>query len=93
MPVKQLFAQYIILFTLQLFAAMLCGPHSCEWGNTVYFFMGIACMVIAFTLYISQTKCKLQKRLVMSTLMLLLSAVFWCACFILFDFRIMCALF
>lgn len=93
MPFKKIFTQYTILFTLQLFAAIICGPYSCEWGNTIYFFTGIACLITAFFLYVKQHKCTLQKRVAMGILMMLLSAVFWCACFILFDFRIMCRLF
>jgi hypothetical protein len=93
MPVKKIVTQYISLFVLQLLAAIICGPHSCEWGNTMYFFSGIACLATAFALYVMQTKCKLQKRVTMGLLMALMSVAFWCMGFILFDFRIICKLF
>jgi hypothetical protein len=89
---KRLLPAFIIVLTTEIIAAIICGPHSCEWGNSLYFYSGIVCAVLAFILPFFKKTFKLKKQLVYSLLFLLLTAIVWCAGFMLFGFRILCRL-
>ncbi|MFT3682879.1 MAG: hypothetical protein QM791_21655 [Ferruginibacter sp.] len=81
---------YTALFILQLVIAIICAPHSCEWGNSFYFFTGIFCGLAAAVIPFFQKQWQVFKRLYTGLLLLLLSVVLWCTQFMLLDFRILC---
>ena len=90
---KSIFLLYIILLVAQIILAFICGPHSCEWGNTVYFYSGFAGLVLAFLLPLLQKEWPVNKRIGYCLLFLFGSVVTWCAGFMLGEFKIMCKLF
>jgi hypothetical protein len=90
---KRLTAVYLVLFAVQFLVAFICAPHSCEWGNAVYFYAGIFFLIVAFLLAFLQKKWTIGKRIALGILFLLISAVLWCAGFIIFNFSIICRLF
>ena len=90
---KRAYRLYLLLLLLQLLLVFVCGPHSCEWGNAVYFFVGVAVLFLSFLLPLFQKDWLQKKRLLFSVLFLLGAVVLWCAGFMLGDFRIMCRLF
>jgi hypothetical protein len=90
---KKIYVPYIILLITQVIFAIACGPHSCEWGNSLYFYAGIACATVSLALPFFQKKWPLEKRVAYSLLYLLISVTMWIAGFMLFGFRIMCRLF
>jgi hypothetical protein len=90
---KSISLPYIILLVTQIILAFICGPHSCEWGNTVYFYSGIAGLTLAFLLPILQKAWPVNKRIGYSLLFLFGSVATWCTGFMLGGFRIMCKLF
>jgi hypothetical protein len=90
---KKAFRFYLLLQTVQLILAFVCGPHSCEWGNTVYFCFGVAALVLSFLFPLLQKDWKQKKRILFAFLFLPGSVVMWCAWFVLGEFRIMCRMF
>ena len=80
------------LYALQLVLAFFCGPYSCKWGNSVYFYSGVASLVVAFVLPLLLEGGSWPHRLVFATLFLVGSALVWIAGFIAFDFKIICRL-
>ena len=90
---KRLYLLYIILLVAQIILAFICGPHSCEWGNSVYFYCGVVGLTLAFLLPLLQKAWPVNKRIGYSLLFLFGSVVTWCAGFMLGGFRIMCKLF
>jgi len=91
--VRKIYAFYIALFAFQSIVAFICAPHSCEWGNEVYFDIGIICLVISFLLPFFQKGWTKGKRIGFGILFLLISVILWCAGFMIFDFKIFCRLF
>jgi hypothetical protein len=96
-PIFSVFMQrvYILaaaLLVAQVAAAIVCGPFSCEWGNEVYFYIGIACLIIAGGGPFFQSTWLVRKRVGYSLVFILISAVTWCAGFMMGGFRIICHL-
>lgn len=90
---KKAYRAYTVLLFLLVVLAIVCGPHSCEWGNTVYFFAGVAALVLCLFLPALQKEWSRRKRVGTALLFALGLVVFWCAAFLLGEFRIMCRLF
>jgi hypothetical protein len=78
---------------VQIILAVICGPYSCEWGNSVYFYFGIGSLTLAFLLPLLQKAWTANKRIGYSLLFLFGSVIIWCAGFMLGGFKIMCRLF
>jgi len=90
---KKMYILLICLYVLQLILAFICGPYSCKWGNTVYFYTGIANLLAAFILPLIMAEGLWPHRLLLAALFLLGSAIVWVIGFMVFDFKIMCRLF
>jgi len=90
---KKIYIYYFVLFAIQAILAFICAPHSCEWGNTVYFYIGVCCLIISFLLPFFQKGWTTGKRIGFGFLFLLISVILWCAGFMIFNFSIMCRLF
>jgi hypothetical protein len=84
---------YIGLFLSLLVMALICGPHSCEWGNGVYFGFGV--LVFLFLLFLPFLRKGLSTGQKISFALGIgcLWVVLWVAGFLLGDFRILCRLF
>jgi hypothetical protein len=91
--VKKLYVFYIALFVMQGIVAFISAPYSCEWGNEVYFDVGIFCLVISFLLPFFQKHWTTGKRIGLGFLFLLISVILWCAGFMIFNFKVLCRLF
>jgi hypothetical protein len=91
--VKKAFLFLTVLLAIEIVLAIICAPYSCDWGNEVYFYAGIIVLIISFVLPLLQKTTSTTKRIVYGFLFVLITAVVWIACFILFDFKIMCRLF
>ena len=83
----------IALQVFQLILAFICGPHSCEWGNAVYFYAGIVTLLALIVIPFFQSSCSPAKRMGFACLFLLSGTAVWVIGFIAGDFRIMCRLF
>ena len=90
---KGKYVLYIILLATEIILAIICGPHSCEWGNQVYFYFGIASLALAFIIPFFQKELSWKKRIGYGFLFLLGSIIVWCAGFMLGEFKILCRLF
>ena len=90
---KRAYRLYLFALLLQLILAFVCAPHSCQWGNGVYFALGIITLLFSFVLPFFQKEWPQSKRLLLAFLFLLGSVVIWCVGFMLADFQIMCRLF
>jgi len=90
---KKLPVLYIALSVAQFIVAIICAPQSCAWGNSVYFFIGLVCLAVAFILPMFHRQWKLYKRRMFGLLFALVSVILWCAGFMLLDFKIICRLF
>lgn len=90
---KRAYRIYCLLLFLLMVLVFVCGPHSCEWGNTVYFLAGVAALVFSFVGALRQTDWPSGKRFATGFLFVLGTVVLWCAGFLLGEFRIMCRLF
>lgn len=90
---KRAYVLYSVLLFVQIILAFVCGPHSCEWGNAVYFSFGVAGLLFSFLFPLLQKDWPQGKRILLAFLFLLGSAVLWCTGFMLGEFRIMCRLF
>jgi len=87
---------YVLLIVLQVFQlilAFICGPHSCEWGNTVYFYVGIFTLMALFITPFFQKSWSAGKRLGVACVFLFSGIMVWVIGFIAGNFRIMCRLF
>ena len=90
---KRIYTWLIILLATEVLFVIICGPYSCEWGNTVYFYFGIAGLLVSFALPLIEKEWPLKKRVGFGLLFPVLWAVIWVAGFMLGGFRIMCKLF
>lgn len=90
---KKIYILLTSLLTAQIVLAFFCGPFSCEWGNSVYFYSGVTSLLIAFILPLFQNGRPWSKRFGFGLLFLLSSVIVWAVGFIAGDFRIMCRLF
>ena len=90
---KRIYTLFAILLVIEIILAIICGPHSCEWGNSVYFYFGIFSLAVSFILALLQKEWPLGKRIGYGFLFLLVSVIVWCAGFMLCGFSIICRLF
>ena len=90
---KRIYALYLVLFATEIILAIICGPYSCEWGNSVYSYFGIFSVAVSFILPFLQKDWPVNKRIGYGFLFLLVSLIVWCAGFMLGGFRIICSLF
>ena len=90
---KRKFAIVLGIFLVQLIAAAICGPYSCQWGNGYYFFIGLASLATIVVLMLIQKQWGLIKRLGYAVLFSFLFFVVWIAGFVAGDFSILCRLF
>lgn len=84
---------YIGLFLSLLVMALICGPHSCEWGNAVYFSYGLFVLVLLLFLTFFRKGLSMGQKIGFALGLGLLWVVLWVAGFLLGDFRILCRLF
>jgi hypothetical protein len=89
---KRMYLLLIGLYALQLVLAFFCGPYSCKWGNSVYFYSGVANLLVAFILPFLLDDGPWSQCLVRGLLFLLGSAMVWVCGFMAFDFKIICRL-
>jgi hypothetical protein len=90
---KRAYLLYFVLLVAEVILAVICGPHSCEWGNQVYFYSGVVALLLSFLIPLSQTGWSRKVRIAHGVLFLLGSALLWCLAFMMGEFRIMCRLF
>ncbi|HKO80808.1 MAG TPA: hypothetical protein VJU78_10445 [Chitinophagaceae bacterium] len=90
---KKIYFLLIILLILEFLLALVCGPYSCDWGNTVYFYSGITFVLISFILPLLQKQWPTGKRIGFAFLFAMATLIVWLLGFIAGDFRIMCRLF
>lgn len=90
---KRAYRVYLLLLLAQVVLAIICGPHSCEWGNAVYFWAGVAALLLSLLAPQLQKEWPWGKRIGFGLLFLLGSVVVWCSGFMLGEFRIMCRMF
>lgn len=91
--VKKIYALYVVLFATQIILGFICAPHSCEWGNTIYFYFGIFSLTVSFILPFFKKNWRLDKRIGYGFLFLVISVFLWCTFFMLCGFSIICRLF
>jgi hypothetical protein len=89
---KKMYILLLCLYGLQLILAFFCGPYSCKWGNSVYFYSGVINLLAAFILALLLVDGAWPHRLLPAILFLLGSAIVWVIGFIVFDFKIICRL-
>jgi hypothetical protein len=82
----------IALLVTEMILAFICGPHSCEWGNGVYFYTGIIIVLVAFALPLFHIQWPIPKRIGFGFLFLLSGVVVWAIGFMAGGFRIICRL-
>ena len=90
---KRTTSLFIILIVIQFMTAWLCGPYSCEWGNTAYFYTGLIVALVALLLPFLEKSLTTQKKIGMGLLFLLGIIATWIIGFLAADFKIMCRLF
>ncbi|MEP7372207.1 MAG: hypothetical protein ABI675_02390 [Chitinophagaceae bacterium] len=90
---KKIYILLIGLFVAQLILAFFCGPYSCEWGNTVYFYAGVVSLLMAAMLPFLRKDWLISKRLLYGFLFLLCSVIVWVLGFMAGGFKIICRLF
>lgn len=90
---KRAYRLYAVLLLACILLAVVCGPHSCEWGNQVYFYFGVTGLLLSFLFPFFQKDWSRKKQFGIGVLFLLSSVVVWCAGFLLGEFRIVCRLF
>lgn len=84
---------YIALVFSQFIVAFICGPHSCEWGNTVYLGYGFMGLLLIFFFPLFKAEWSLTQRFGYAFGFSLLWLLMWVLGFIAGDLRIMCRLF
>jgi hypothetical protein len=90
---KKAYLLYGLLLLSTGILAIICGPHSCEWGNGVYFASGLGGLLLAILLPFLQKDWPRKKRIGKGLLFLLGLIIFWCAGFLLGEFRLFCRMF
>src|ERR1043165_3642620 len=90
---KKIYRVLIGLFITEIIMAFICGPHSCEWGNQVYFYFGVFCLIGSFLSPFLQKGWLFDKRLGYGFLFAIVSVIIWIGGFMVGGFRIMCKLF
>ena len=90
---QRIYIILIALFVAEMILALIAGPYSCEWGNTVYLVTGIAVLLVSVTLPFFQRLWTMQRRVGFSLLFLLASLLMWIVGLFAGDFRILCRLF
>lgn len=90
---KKAYAILIALLLAEIALAFICAPHSCDWGNELYFYAGIFALLISFFSAALQKNRSITKRISFGFLFMVIAAAVWIACFMLFNFSIMCRLF
>jgi len=90
---KRAYLLYGVLLVAEIILAVVCGPHSCEWGNAIYFSAGLAGLLLSILFPALQTEWSGRKRVLTGSLFLFGLLLLWCAGFLLGEFRIMCRLF
>ncbi|AEE50575.1 hypothetical protein [Haliscomenobacter hydrossis] len=90
---KTLYVIYIFMFISQLLLALICGPYSCEWGNTVYFWYGLIGLILIFLLPFLGVERTMQQRFGYAFGFSILWLLMWVLGFIVGDLRLMCRLF
>jgi hypothetical protein len=91
--VKKVYFSLAVLLAIEIILAFICAPYSCDWGNTVYFYAGIFVLIASLLLPGLQKNWTIAKRTGYAFLFALIIVVVWIACFMLFDFKIMCRMF
>lgn len=84
---------YIGLLLSLLVMVLICGPHSCEWGNVVYFGYGLFVFVFLLFLPFLRKGFSIGKKIGFALGLALLWVILWVAGFLLGDFSILCRLF
>ena len=84
---------YIGLLLSLLMMALICGPHSCEWGNAVYFGFGLFVFVLLLFLPFFRKGLSMWQKVGFALSIGLLWVVLWVGGFLLGDFSILCRLF
>jgi hypothetical protein len=90
---KRIYLLYIILFAVQFILAVICGPYSCDWGNTVYFYFGVFSLIVSLLLPLFQNNMPAGKRIGYGSLFLFISAALWITGFMICGFSVMCRMF
>ncbi len=90
---RKMYLVYVALFAAQFILAVICAPHSCDWGNTVYFYFGLFSLIASLLLPLFQKNIPMPKGIGLGFLFLVISVIFWLAGFMLCGFRIVCKLF
>jgi hypothetical protein len=90
---KNVYFLLIALLATEIILGFICAPHSCDWGNTVFFYAGIVALFISLLLAILQTRWSGLKRIGFGLLFILITAIVWIACFMFLGFNLICRMF
>ena len=90
---KKIYFLLIALLVTEIIIGAICAPYSCDWGNNVFFITGIILLLLAFLFAVFQNTWSLVKRIGLGLLCMLIIIVVWLACFMLFNFTLMCRMF
>ena len=90
---RKVYLVVAFVFLAQLIAAVICGPHSCEWGNTWYFAIGLCSMLFVIIAMLMQKHWDVVRRLGFAALFSFLSLLVWVTGFMTGEFSILCKLF
>lgn len=84
---------YIGLLISLLVMILICAPHSCEWGNTVYFYFGLAVGLALLIKPFFQQKLEMGQKVGRGIGISLLWIVVWVLGFLFGEFSLLCRLF
>ena len=82
---------YLLLFVSELIMALICAPHSCQWGNNLYFTYGCICLFICFLIPFFY-KITLKAKLLSSIGLSFLNVIIWAVLFLACGLRVICKL-
>lgn len=84
---------YIGLLISLLVMILICAPYSCEWGNTVYFYFGLAVSLLLLIKPFFQQKLRIGQKMGKAFGLSFLWIVLWVLGFLFGEFSLLCRLF
>ncbi|WP_373552142.1 hypothetical protein [Haliscomenobacter sp.] len=90
---KNLYLLYIGLLLSLLMMVLICGPHSCEWGNGVYFGFGVLVFLFLLLFPFLHKSLSMGQKIGSALGIGVLWLILWVGGFLLGDFSILCRLF
>lgn len=84
---------YLGLLISLLVMILICAPHSCEWGNNVYFYFGLAVFLLLLIGPFFQQNLGAGQKIGKALGISLLWVVLWVLGFLFGGFSLLCRLF